>query len=389
MLIVGGGIGGLATALALARHGLPSLVLERRHQFQEEGAGIQIGPNGTRILRDLGVAERLQPHVGVPQLLIVHDGGSGAVLACMALGSEIEQRFGAPYWVAHREDLHAALLAEARKQSLVNIAMGWDVATAGSDARTAVAIDRDGRVLTGPAIVGADGLRSRVRGAATGAGIFRPVGKSAFRSVILSERLPAALHDGNTHIWLMPDAHVVHYPVRGGAETALVLITDDTSFAGEGFHHAADAGALSGHLAMGAGLRAVLQAADGWRKWALSEPVATWPLVAGRIALVGDAAHPILPFLAQGGVLALEDAVVLAAALARGADDVPRALAAYARARQTRVRRVASASRRNGAIYHMRGAAASARNAVLRFTPPRRLISRYDWIYGWGSGAKS
>jgi salicylate hydroxylase len=387
VLIAGGGIGGLAAALALARKGIASHVLERRATFSEEGAGIQIGPNGTRILHDLGVAEALRPHAGVPDAIVVHEARRGTVLARLPLGRDVEARFGAPYWVAHREDLHAALLTRARADRRIRISMGIEAMLAASETDAAGVLTADGMCFAGPVLVGADGVRSVVRAAVCGGTLLQPFGKSAFRSVMAAEHVPAELRDGCTHVWLAPDAHVVHYPVRGGSQVAAVVIADD-AFAGEGWSHSARLDRIIERLACASALTRLLRGAADWRKWALIVPAGKGSLAMarGRVALLGDAAHPVLPFLAQGGVLALEDAVVLADKLSRAGADATGALGAYDRARRGRTARVALASRRNGAFYHLGGAPALARNAALRMLPGKALLSRYDWIYGWSGG---
>lgn len=381
-LICGAGIGGLAAALALARRNIASHVVERRAAFSEEGAGIQIGPNGTRILRALGVAEALRPHVGVPQWLVVHDAQSGGELARLAMNLDMATKFGAPYWVVHREDLHAALLMQVRAEPRIRLTLGAEIAAAATAENAAGLSLRDGSVLTAPVVVGADGVRSRVRDDMGHPGRLEFVGKAALRTVVPVGDTPAQLCDGNTHIWLSPDAHVVHYPVRGGAEMAVVAIVRD-SFAGEGWSHESELRPYLAPLRFCPRLRALLEGASSWRKWALVTLVDPPPMAHGRIALIGDAAHPVLPFLAQGGVMALEDAVTLAGFLASGERDVAGALRAFASERETRKRRVAAASHGNGRIYHLSGLPRWARNTALRSLPGRKLMARYDWIYGW------
>lgn len=382
VLIAGGGIGGLATALALSRCGIRSHVLERRVAFSEQGAGIQIGPNGTRILSELGVAEALRPHAGMPRQLIVHEAAGGRELTRMPLNPEMEQRFGSPYWAVHREDLHAVLLMQARAAGKIRITMDAGVEMAACTDGAAGVATSDGRCFTGAVLAGADGLRSRVRGLTGGTGHLVPAGKSAYRAVVPAGYLDRDLVEGGTRIWLAPDAHVVHYTVRAGTEVAIVLIVDDT-FSGEGWSHDADPSAALARLRLAPRLREALRAAKSWRKWALTTLTATPRMAEGRIALVGDAAHPVLPFLAQGGVLALEDGMVLARVLASGEHDVQGALHVYDCVRRPRAERAASASRRNGGIYHLGGLAAVARNTGLRLMPGARLIAGYDWIYGW------
>lgn len=379
VLIAGAGIGGLAAALALARRGIACHVLERRAAFSEHGAGIQIGPNGTRILRALGVSEVLQPYVGVPDWLIAHDAISGAELSRLPLNARMEPRFGAPYWVAHREDLHAALLEGVRKQANITISMGVGIKSATSDGSHAHAILTDGTASAAPLLVAADGLYSTLRGDA-----LRPIaiGKAAYRAVVPVAAVDPELVNGGTRIWLTRSAHIVHYAVRGGRELAIVLIVDE-KIEGGGWSNDADVEPALSRLKLAAPLRALLRTPKHWRKWSLSTLPQLPRMATGRVALLGDAAHPTLPFLAQGGVLALEDAVVLAEAVATKPGDVANALQIYRTAREPRVRRVVGASRRNGQIYHLGGTAGAARNVVMRLTPGSRLVARYDWIYGW------
>lgn len=384
VLIAGGGIGGLALALALSQRGIPSHILERRRAYSEEGAGIQIGPNGTRVLMELGVAEMLRPHAGVPDWLVVHDAVTGAELTRLPLNAAMPAKFGSPYWTVHREDLHAALVTQVRARPDIRVTHDAEVMSAASGAKAAGVQTQDGRTLLGKAVIGADGLRSAVRNEVSGPASLAPTGKSAFRSVVQASSLPTALTEGGTHIWLTPDAHVVHYPVRGGKEMAVVVIAK-SPFGGEGWSHDAQIGPALRDVALAAPLSGLLQSAPQWRQWALVAPEQEITSVNGRLALVGDAAHPILPFLAQGGVMALEDAVVLASVMAEFRADVPEGLQQYRRLRETRVRRVAEASRRNGTIYHYDGLMRAARNAAFRFMPGDRLIATYDWLYGWRS----
>jgi salicylate hydroxylase len=385
VLIAGGGIGGLAAALALARKKIPSHVLERRAAFEEEGAGIQLGPNGTRILAELGVAEALEPCVGVPEAIAVRDGASGDELARLPLGSWIAERHGAPYWVAHRADLHRALRETAEAEPLIAISLDFAVAGLASDARAVAAAEASGETVTGRALIAADGVWSIIRERAFRSGPPRFAGRSAARTVLPVHAVPPVLRAPETALWLFPDAHVVHYPVSAGKELAIVVIADDSGGGTDWSTPAEPAWVRERLPACAAPLRDLLGSGSTWRKWALQEMPMPREWARGLIALLGDAAHPVFPFLAQGGVLALEDAVVLADALSERPDDVAGALAAYARRRRPRALRVAEASRRNGRIYHMSGLPAAARNLVLRATPPKLLMARYDWLYGWSA----
>lgn len=383
VLIAGGGIGGLAAALALAKRGITSHVVERRTEFEPEGAGIQIGPNGTRILQRLGVAEALRPHAGVPQCICVRDGLSGRVLTRLPLGAWIEERHGAPYWVAHRRDLHGVLRQAVHEEPRVSLQMGFAATAASADNNGAAVAAANGQTYTGQALIAADGIWSGLRESVFHSPPPQYAGKSAARSVVAMDDVPAGLTQPEVSIWLFARAHVVHYPVSGGAELAMVVIAEDTDGTQD---WSAPVDPSWVHMRLPAGADELLQLAakaPTWRKWALQTMVMPAEWTQGRIALLGDAAHPVFPFLAQGGVLALEDAAVIAAMLEVGRSDVAGALARYARRRRPRAARVAEASRQNGRIYHFSGALAHARNAALHLVPPERLMARYDWLYGW------
>jgi salicylate hydroxylase len=382
VLIAGGGIGGLATALALARHGIASHVLERRPAFHEDGAGIQIGPNGTRILRRLGVADALRPLVGVPEALRVRDGRSGAELARLPLGRWIAMRHGAPYWVAHRKDLHGALLHASRAEPLIALSMGFDTSEVASDAGHVAVAAENGQAWSGKALIAADGIWSPLRKLLFGGPAPKFCCKSAVRSVIPLDELPADFHRPETTIWLFRNAHIVHYPVSGGAELAVVVVLDDRHDTGDWSTPVSPSWVQQNMPPCAEPLQALILEARAWRQWALHTLPVPRQWTRGPIALLGDAAHPVLPFLAQGGVMALEDAMVVADAMRRFTD-VAAAFKWYQQRRRPRAMRVARASRRNGRIYHLSGPQAAARNLVLRNMPPQRLMGRYDWLYGW------
>lgn len=383
VLIVGGGIAGLATALALARHGIPSRILEQRERFSEAGAGIQLGPNGVRVLETLGVAPRLRAHGSVPEEIVVHQGANGRVLTRMPLGNWIAERHGAPYWVAHRRDLQAALLETARATRDITIETGFaveEIADQGDHVEVRAA---SGAVERGQVLIGADGIRSRVRAALAPQAQLRFSGKAASRALLTPEAAAPLGDPASMGVWLAPGAHVVHYPVAAGAQIAVVAIVPDNRMTDD-WAAANDWGALEPHLAAFApALRTALATPPEWRRWALFETDPLAHFAKGRIAIAGDAAHPMLPFLAQGGVMALEDALVLAKMIAARRDDPTDALKAYESARQARVNAVVAMSRQNGRIFHLAGPAALARNLAMTTLPATRLMARYDWVYGW------
>lgn len=383
-VVAGAGIGGLAAAIALARTGIDVRVWERRSEFPEEGAGIQIGPNGARILRDLGVAEFLEKAVASPDVLSVRDGATGRELTRLPLGRWIADRHGAPYWTAHRRDLHIALRARAESERRITMTRGTEIVSFTSERDRVRAITANGETLDAGLLVAADGLWSGLREQINGnTAALIPVGKTAFRSVAPADNVPSDLVHNAVHIWLSPGAHAVHYPVNGGRDIALVVIADDAlRFEGWDSPVVGDAVKLKTRL-FAEPLRTLVDRAANWRSWSLYRmpPLDRW--TSGRAALLGDAAHPVLPFLAQGAVMALEDAVTLASFVAARDGNMETALGEYERARRTRVAKVAEASERNGRIYHMQGGMALARNATMKIAPPNRVMAGFDWLYGW------
>lgn len=383
ILVAGGGIGGLATAIALAGIGQRVHVLEQRRAASEEGAGIQIGPNGVHALRALGIARSLESVAGCPEAIALYDGRSGRALSRLPLRTRMEERFGAPYWVTRRDELHAALLERVRGLPLVEVTTGFRIEGVAFGANGIRLASDDGRMAAGRGLVGADGLWSVVATTVLAGARPRFAGRTAARALVAADAVSAPFNAPLTGLWLGPKAHLVHYPVQGGAFVNIVAIT-------EGGRENADWGApadpadLRAAFSGWAGpVRQLLQTIPGWRQWSLYErpDLAQW--TKGAVTVVGDAAHPLLPFLAKGAVLALEDAVSLAAAVAHCPDDLATAFRVYAAARQARAHRVVRASRRNGILYHLTGPAAIARNLAIAWMEPERLIGGYDWLYAY------
>lgn len=387
ILVAGGGIGGLTAALALARRGVPSRILERQAEFSAAGAGIQLGPNGMRLLDLLGVAARLEPNTGRPGGIDLYDAPSGQKLNRLPLGDWIEKRHGAPYRTAHRADLQAAMLEAVADEPLIEVVKGTTIERVVETADGVEAEAEDGRRFAGPLAIAADGLWSRIRRNTFAAPKLPKPIRTASRTLISANAVSAQFSGPNVGLWMAPDAHVVHYPIRGGKEIAVVVVLRDEWQGSADWATPAIRGEIDIAMAKHApALRRFLAHASEWRKWSLFDvpPLPAW--VKGRVALIGDAAHPPLPFLAQGGVMAIEDAYVLARAIAdaraRG-EPMQAALRGYEAERRPRALAVLSASRANGGFYHMQGLPARARNLTLRLSPASRLMARYDWLYGW------
>jgi len=386
VLIAGGGIAGLASALALARTGRPVRVLERRAVDDESGAGIQLGPNGVRVLQALGLADSLRDRAGTPDCIVVRNARSARLIAELPLGAWIAARHGAPYWTLQRADLHDALRSAAMAHPSVEIARGFAVGEAGEVDGGVRVRASSGEEITGAALIAADGLWSRIRQVVAAGVEPRFRGKSASRAVVAAHRLSPPFDRSVVNLWLAPSAHIVHYPVSAGAEIAFVVVVDDRTQA-QGWSMPVAASEILRHLdGVSPVLRDALAGIGTWRRWSLAEmqPLPRWSR--GRIVLAGDAAHPVLPFLAQGGALALEDGFCLAHAMASRPDSPAEAFAAYATSRMARAARVQRASRQNGRRYHWSPLLAAARDAVLRIVPGEHLLASYDWLYGYRPG---
>ncbi len=392
-LIAGAGIGGLSAGLCLVRAGWRVSLFDSAPALEDVGAGLQLSPNATAILRKLDVLDRLIPSSLAPEAIRVRKASDGATLALMHLG-EPERRWGAPYFLAHRADLQRALLEAAAAQDAIRIHTG--IAVTGfalAEDRVVAALRQDTRRLeaSGDCLIGADGARSLVRGELLGEApdVLAFSKRTAWRALIDADRaFPGALRR-EACLWLGRKAHLVHYPLRGGTVVNVVAIIEDAeqrADCDESWSRQGDPAFLAARFSSWhQDARALLGSADAWLKWRLldRDPLPSW--TAGRVALLGDAAHPMLPFLAQGAAQAIEDAHALGAALrvdSIGAGrDVSRALAAYAAGRIERAARVQRQSRAQGEIYHLAGAAAILRDAAMRALGGERMLARYDWLY--------
>lgn len=391
LLIAGGGIGGMAAVLAASRAGWDIRWFERAPAFAHVGAGVQLGPNIVRHLDAWGLSAALRAVASFPSMLQVRSALSGQVLAHLDLGAHMQQRYGAAYATVHRADLHA-LLHNAAAQC------------ADVDGHLRQAIERyteaDGvvrvhtsceKTIEGDALLGADGLWSTVRQQMLADGLPQPTGHLAYRTLVDQQAMPASLRQQHITLWLGPALHVVHYPVRAGTALNLVVITHGTvpNDLRSWDHNANGADvrlALVGSCtALQDQVQAMIDSGPGLRLWPLCDraPVpGPDAMVQGLVALLGDAAHPMPPYLAQGAGMAIEDACELQHALAQDALEVPLRLRRYALNRWQRNARVQARARRNGRIFHLSGVAAWARNTALRIGGHRLLDM--PWLYGGG-----
>lgn len=392
LLIAGGGIGGLAAALAVARAGWEVRLYERAPEFTEVGAGVQLGPNVTRILRGWGLEEALSAVAAFPDRLQVRNASSGADLGTLALGARAIERYGAPYATIHRADLHRLLYRAAAQQPGVHIKLDHWLADFVDDGKVVTLSTTTGRQIEGDALLGADGVWSRVRQQLLQDEPPRVTGHLAYRTMLSQSALPQALRTSQVTAWLGPRLHVVQYPVRGGEWMNVVAIVQgDPPADAQGWDHHANHADLERALgAVCTPLRELIAAVPAttinehaWRLWALADrpPLqGAEQMARGLVALLGDAAHPMRPYLAQGAGMAIEDAAELARALAMDAVDVPTRLKRYALARWQRCARVQARSIRNGQIFHSTGLVRFGRDASIRLLGER--ILDVPWLYG-------
>ncbi|WP_300553906.1 FAD-dependent monooxygenase [Limnohabitans sp. Rim8] len=387
VVIAGGGIGGLAAALACAQRGVQVKLLERAPQLSEVGAGIQIGPNVTRILQAWGLEKALAQLAAFPEQLQARDAQTGQVLGTLTLGERAQARYGAPYVTIHRADLQG-LLHRAAQSAGVDMLLGqtvkgWQDSEAALEVNTA-----EGLSLQASALIGADGVWSTVRQQLLGDAPARFTGHLAYRALVAQADLPAHLRSDQVTVWMGPRLHVVHYPVRSGQWLNLVAIVHGVKpEQAQEWDKAGHTLALMQAMgAVGRDLHERLASVPAWRQWALHDraPVSgASDMAQGRVALLGDAAHPMRPYLAQGAGMAIEDAQVLAQCLVQDSGGVPERLQAYAQQRWARNARVQARAIRNGRIFHATGPVAWGRNLSMRLLGER--LMDVPWLYAGGA----
>jgi 2-polyprenyl-6-methoxyphenol hydroxylase-like FAD-dependent oxidoreductase len=385
ILIAGGGIGGLATALALAQKGIASLVLEKASKLGEIGAGIQLGPNAFHCFDRLGVGEAARGMAVYIDQLRLMDAMADGEICHIDLDEVFRKRYGNPYAVVHRGDLHGVLLKACRAHPLIELKVSSDVTGYDQDGASVTARLGNGQSVTGDALIGADGLWSSVRRRVVGDGAPRVSGHTTYRSVIPLEQMPADLRWNAATLWAGPKCHIVHYPLSGWKVFNLVVTYHndapepvagkpvDVEEVRRGFAHVCERA------------QTIIRHGVDWKMWVLCDrdPVDTW--IDGNVALLGDAAHPMMQYMAQGACMAMEDAVCLADALSTH-DTTPAGLENYRARRVLRTTRVQLMSRAMGDhVYHPAGPHAALRNVLMGAKSQADWYATLDWLYG-GSG---
>lgn len=383
-LIIGGGIGGLAAALACVRSGASVELFERAGEFAEVGAGIQLGPNVVRVLEGWGLSDALAGVAAYPERLQVRSVAKGRELGVLRLGATAVARYGSPYVTIHRADIHALLLASVRAHGDVQLHVGSAVERYEHIDNEVSVHTEQGGAASGDLLVGADGLWSRVRQQMLRDGAPVATGHLAYRAMVPQSSLPEHLRSNQITAWLGPQMHVVQYPVRRGEWLNVVAIVHGQAPGDpQNWDHSANAADLRRHMVVACSpLQALVQSIDHWRLWALNirPPMGSAREQAqGRLALLGDAAHPMLPYLAQGAGMAIEDAACLGQALDKEAHNVSDALRWYAQQRWQRNARVQARAIRNGRIFHATGLVRWGRDASMSLLGERLLD--VPWLY--------
>jgi salicylate hydroxylase len=391
IIVAGAGIGGLTAALALAKQGFRVIVLEKSERLEEAGAGLQLSPNASRVLIDLGLRPRLWRAV-TPDAICLMSAANGGEISRILLGQAAATE--APYWVIHRADLQAALRDEVESCSDIELRLGCQFEDVSTHAKGLTVMQRGGMARQeelAVALIGADGIWSAVRNHLLPDLQPRFSGLIAWRGTLDATQLPREYTARRVQLWMGPGAHLVAYPISGARQINVVAVVPGRwnrpgwSEPGDGNEIKAAFVAAGWHAIP----RMLISAVDGWRKWALFTVPAGGQWADGAVALLGDAAHAMLPFAAQGAAMAIEDAAVLAKCLSeksnQGALAPSSALKRYVRLRRPRVARVQRSARQAGRIYHLPGPLALARDLVIKAMGPSRMQSRQDWIYKWRS----
>jgi len=382
ILVSGGGIGGLAAAYALARAGFPVRLFEQSSEFREVGAGIQLGPNIFRVLEKIGLKDAVLADAHRPPGMEMRDALSGKLITRIPLGPEFFERFGQPYAVTHRADIHATFLKACQGSNLIALETSRRVDSF-EDRGDAVTVTlENGERVEGRALIGCDGMWSTIRERIVGDGKPRVSGHIAYRAVLKRDEVPADLWRPDVVLWAGPRTHFVHYPLRRGELYNLVAVFHSDRYE-EGWNAEGSTELLWQHFkGQRPEVLRLLERIETWRMWVLCdrEPVKDW--TKGRVTLLGDAAHPMLQYLAQGACMATEDAVVLAEKAAATPSDLPAAFKAYQQERYLRTGRVQIMARVYGDFYHARGVTAELRDMALSGRTPQQSYDGVAWLYG-------
>lgn len=382
VLVAGGGIGGLAAALALVRQGFHVKVLEQAPEIGEIGAGMQLGPNAFHAFDALGVGEQARSRAVYTDFMVMHDALDGYQVGKIPTGEAFRQRFGNPYAVIHRADAHGSLLEGVQASGQIQFLTSTRVERIEQDADGVTVHDQHGTAHRGLALIGADGVKSVVRQQFVGDEA-RVTGHVVYRAVVDKADFPEDLRWNAASIWVGPNCHLVHYPLRGGEQYNVVVTFHSRDAEEWGVKEGSKEEVQSYFQGIVPRARQLIDLPKSWKRWATAdrEPIGQWSH--GRVTLLGDAAHPTTQYMAQGACMAIEDAVTLGEALRANHNHFEKAFDLYQRSRVARTARIVLSSREMGRIYHASGVERLVRNDLWRGRSPERFYDAMEWLYGW------
>ena len=382
VLVAGGGIGGLAAALALVRRGFEVTVLEQSPEIGEIGAGIQLGPNAFSAFDALGVGEKARGRAVYTDYMVMHDAIDEYEVGRIPTGEAFRARFGNPYAVIHRVDVHRSLLEGAQETGRVQFHTSTRAERIEQDADGVTVHCANGKTYHGQALIGADGVKSVVRQQFVGDPA-RVTGHVVYRAVVDRKDFPADLQWNAASIWVGPDCHLVHYPLRGGEQYNVVVTFHSREREEWGVREGSKDEVQSYFQGICPKARQLIDLPRSWKRWATADrdPIARWTY--GRVTLLGDAAHPATQYMAQGACMAMEDGVTLGEALRVHDNDWAKALDLYQKSRIPRTARIVLSSREMGRIYHAKGVERLVRNDLWKGRSPERFYDALEWLYGW------
>jgi 3-hydroxybenzoate 6-monooxygenase len=385
ILVAGGGIGGLAAALAFARRGFAVKVLEQAPEFGEIGAGIQLGPNAFHAFDALGVGEKTRARSVFTDYMVMHDAINEYQVGKIPTGDAFRARFGNPYAVIHRVDVHRSLLEGVQESGKVEFLSSTKVVSVEQDAAGVTVTDQKGEFHRGFALIGADGVKSVVREHYVNDPA-RVTGHVVYRAVVDKKDFPIDLQWNAASIWVGPNCHLVHYPLRGGEQYNVVVTFHSRKQEEWGVTDGSLQEVQSYFQGICPRARQLIDLPKNWKRWATADrdPIGQWSF--GRVTLLGDAAHPMTQYMAQGACMALEDAVTLGEALRVNGDDLIKAFDSYQRARVARTARVVLSSREMGRIYHAKDVERLVRNDLWKGRTAEHFYDALEWLYGWNVG---
>ena len=382
VLIVGGGIGGMAAALSLSRLGLAVTVLEQASTLGEIGAGIQLAPNAFAALDALGVGERTRARAVFTERLVMMDAVDATEVGTFVVDAAFRERFSNPYAVIHRADIHGAILDAVRTSPLITFVTSSQVTDVAEDADGVTVTDAAGRSFRADVLIGCDGVKSVIRERIVGDAV-RVSGHVVYRAVVPAADMPADLRWNAPVVWAGPNCHLVHYPLRNGEQYNLVVTFHSREREAWSVTDGSKEEVLSYFEGVHAQPRQLLHKPTSWKRWSTADrdPVANWSTQ--RMTLLGDSAHPMLQYLAQGACMALEDAVTLGEAVRACDFDMAAAFQLYQTSRIARTARVVLSAREMGRLYHAKGVERLVRNDLWRGRTPAQFYEALAWLYGW------